>query len=261
MSIRITVLSFLVLGLSIYAWRNWFRALCGAVVIMAFTEHHDMPRHIFGIEGFNLWNLLVLNVLGGWLSWRNAIGVTTDMNGDLLTTLDFRQMLQFHREQEADFTVGVFPREVKIDFGVIQFDSAGAFRGYDEKPTYHFEVSMAHQKVDMRSATTEWLRTERACGRVISKIPPKDIFTVKYEEVCHEPRKATGKIFEFAGLDGDDLPLGIVAPQLHILGNAMRLNPDKSITLDEKWKRQLLPKELEAFDAIAGDYNRSRGYR
>jgi len=64
------------------------------------------------------------------------------MNGDLLTTLDFRQMLQFHREQEADFTVGVFPREVKIDFGVIQFDSAGAFRGYDEKPTYHFEVSM-----------------------------------------------------------------------------------------------------------------------
>jgi len=120
---------------------------------------------------------------------------------------------------------------------------------------------MAHQKVDMRSATTEWLRTERACGRVISKIPPKDIFTVKYEEVCHEPRKATGKIFEFAGLDGDDLPLGIVAPQLHILGNAMRLNPDKSITLDEKWKRQLLPKELEAFDAIAGDYNRSRGYR
>lgn len=64
------------------------------------------------------------------------------MNGDLLTTLDFQGMLQFHREEKADFTVGVFPREVKIDFGVIQFDGTGAFIGYDEKPTYHFEVSM-----------------------------------------------------------------------------------------------------------------------
>ncbi len=50
MSIRVTVLTFIVLGLSIYAWRNWFRALCGAIVLMAFLEHPDMPRHIFGIR-------------------------------------------------------------------------------------------------------------------------------------------------------------------------------------------------------------------
>lgn len=64
------------------------------------------------------------------------------MNGDLLTTLDFRSMLRFHDRQKADFTVGVFPREVKIDFGVIQFDARGEFDGYREKPKYNFEVSM-----------------------------------------------------------------------------------------------------------------------
>ncbi len=31
---------------------------------------------------------------------------------------------------------------MKIDFGVIQFDGSGAFNGYDEKPTFHFDVSM-----------------------------------------------------------------------------------------------------------------------
>jgi NDP-sugar pyrophosphorylase family protein len=64
------------------------------------------------------------------------------MNGDLLTTLNFQSMLNFHRRQKADFTVGVFPREVKIDFGVIQFDKDGEFDGYREKPKYNFEVSM-----------------------------------------------------------------------------------------------------------------------
>jgi NDP-sugar pyrophosphorylase family protein len=64
------------------------------------------------------------------------------MNGDLLTTLNFTSMLRFHKRQKADFTVGVFPREVKIDFGVIQFDKSGEFDGYSEKPRYNFEVSM-----------------------------------------------------------------------------------------------------------------------
>jgi NDP-sugar pyrophosphorylase family protein len=72
------------------------------------------------------------------------------MNGDLLTTLDFRQMLQFHDEQDADFTVGMFPREVKIDFGVIKLDGTGCFNGYDEKPTYHFEVSMGVNVISRR---------------------------------------------------------------------------------------------------------------
>jgi NDP-sugar pyrophosphorylase family protein len=64
------------------------------------------------------------------------------VNGDLLTTLGFNAMLEFHRQTNADFTVGVFPREVKIDFGVIEFGENSEFSGYCEKPTYHFEVSM-----------------------------------------------------------------------------------------------------------------------
>ncbi len=64
------------------------------------------------------------------------------MNGDLLTTLDFRRMIDFHRDERADFTLGLFPREVKIDFGVIELNGDGQFNGYREKPSYNFEVSM-----------------------------------------------------------------------------------------------------------------------
>lgn len=64
------------------------------------------------------------------------------MNGDLLTTLDFTEMIRYHHEQKADMTIGVFPREVKIDFGVVEMSESGEFQGFSEKPTFHYDVSM-----------------------------------------------------------------------------------------------------------------------
>ena len=43
MSIRITVLYLVVAGLSIYAWKDWFKSLCGLILLMAVIEHEDMP--------------------------------------------------------------------------------------------------------------------------------------------------------------------------------------------------------------------------
>ncbi len=64
------------------------------------------------------------------------------MNGDLLTTMNFNKMLEFHVAQKADFTIGVYKREVKIDFGVVESNAANEFVGFQEKPVYDFEVSM-----------------------------------------------------------------------------------------------------------------------
>lgn len=64
------------------------------------------------------------------------------MNGDLLTTLKFPKMVQYHLDQGADVTIGLYPREVHIDFGVIERTKEGQFTGYVEKPTYQYEVSM-----------------------------------------------------------------------------------------------------------------------
>jgi hypothetical protein len=80
LSIRLIGFIFIVLGLSIYAWRNnWFNALCGMIVIMAFLEHRDMPRSIAGIPGLNLWNILYLNVFFAWLKQRSAEGLEWDL--------------------------------------------------------------------------------------------------------------------------------------------------------------------------------------
>jgi NDP-mannose synthase len=64
------------------------------------------------------------------------------MNGDLLTTIDYRQMMHSHVESGAIATVGVFPRDVKIDFGVVELGTGGEIMGYREKPKLEYMVSM-----------------------------------------------------------------------------------------------------------------------
>ena len=64
------------------------------------------------------------------------------MNGDLLTTLSYRNLFNFHQKINSAATIGLFRREVKIDFGVIETGSDGKLLRYKEKPVYHFDVSM-----------------------------------------------------------------------------------------------------------------------
>jgi NDP-sugar pyrophosphorylase family protein len=63
-------------------------------------------------------------------------------NGDLLTTLDVAQMIAAHRETKADATIGVYEREVKVEFGLIDVDATMRMTGYREKPSQHHLVSM-----------------------------------------------------------------------------------------------------------------------
>ncbi len=65
------------------------------------------------------------------------------INGDILTTLDYGAMYEFHRARGASATIASYPREVKIDFGVLHFgDDPHVLTGYEEKPQYSFQVSM-----------------------------------------------------------------------------------------------------------------------
>jgi NDP-mannose synthase len=63
-------------------------------------------------------------------------------NGDVLTTLHFNDLLDFHYQHQAAATIAVHHRKVKIDLGVIQWDGMPTINGYIEKPTYDYCVSM-----------------------------------------------------------------------------------------------------------------------
>jgi len=64
------------------------------------------------------------------------------MNGDLLTTISFRDLILHHRTMGAVATIASSCREVYIDYGVVDANERGMLAGYREKPTLDYQVSM-----------------------------------------------------------------------------------------------------------------------
>ena len=67
------------------------------------------------------------------------------MNGDVLTTLDYVELLRHHRELGSLLTIATHQRRIKLDYGIVHLD-AGAdgtcVRRYEEKPEMTSTVSM-----------------------------------------------------------------------------------------------------------------------
>jgi NDP-mannose synthase len=64
------------------------------------------------------------------------------MNGDLLTTIDFEDLLRTHRAGGAAVTVGVLEKQVPVDLGIVETDAGGLVVNYIEKPTLTYDVSV-----------------------------------------------------------------------------------------------------------------------
>ncbi|MGP3919702.1 sugar phosphate nucleotidyltransferase [Nonomuraea sp. 10N515B] len=63
------------------------------------------------------------------------------MNGDVLTTLNYADVLKSHIDTGLPLTVATSPRVVKIDFGVLEAEE-GRIVGFREKPLLSYRVSM-----------------------------------------------------------------------------------------------------------------------
>lgn len=63
-------------------------------------------------------------------------------NGDVLTTLNMKDLIDFHKQSDAVATIAMHQRQVNIDLGVIEADGENRILEYIEKPTYDYQVSM-----------------------------------------------------------------------------------------------------------------------
>lgn len=84
------------------------------------------------------------------LGTAGALGLLKDdlndtflmLNGDTLTEMNFSDLVDYHRTNGTIGTIALRKREIHIDFGVVELDSAGSIKRYSEKPTIDYLVSM-----------------------------------------------------------------------------------------------------------------------
>jgi NDP-mannose synthase len=63
------------------------------------------------------------------------------MNGDILTTLDYGELVEVHRRSKAVLTIATHQKRVDIDLGVLEITD-DFITGYNEKPSLRYDVSM-----------------------------------------------------------------------------------------------------------------------
>jgi NDP-sugar pyrophosphorylase family protein len=84
-----------------------------------------------------------LGTAGGLGLIKNELNETfLMMNGDVLTTLDFSDLVTYHKRNGAIATIALNKRDVKIDFGVVELADSNSIVEYNEKPKIDYLVSM-----------------------------------------------------------------------------------------------------------------------
>ncbi len=63
------------------------------------------------------------------------------MNGDILTTIDYSKLIQYHRDKKAALTIAITQKKLQIDLGVLHTDDDNRIIGYEEKPVKEYSAS------------------------------------------------------------------------------------------------------------------------
>jgi len=110
-----------------------------ANLIKAYVEQTDSDRP-FEIEySFEAKPLGTVGPLG-------QIPLTSDtilvLNGDVLTTMSFQDLIDTHRRRGCIATLAVHRREVVMDYGVVEVSDDSRIIGHREKPSFDVNVGM-----------------------------------------------------------------------------------------------------------------------
>lgn len=104
-------------------------------IIQHFGDGED-----FGVEIRYVTEDKPLGTAGAVSKLRSPEDTVLIIYGDILTQVDFRAMLTYHREQNADLTVAVQQYEMQVPYGVIEYEGS-SIKALTEKPSYNFLVN------------------------------------------------------------------------------------------------------------------------
>jgi NDP-sugar pyrophosphorylase family protein len=129
----------------------------GSLIQVYFSQAHVLPDDL---ELHWHWEDEPLGTAGALRLISDLSGMFIAMNGDILTTLDYSELVRFHERAGAALTVAMHARRVEIDLGVIEANG-DRIVGYREKPSLDYEVSMGIYVYDTRAL--EHLPPDKPC--------------------------------------------------------------------------------------------------
>ena len=119
----------------------------GELIQVYFSQSDSLPDDL---ELRWHWETEPLGTAGALRLIPDLGGTFIAMNGDVLTTLDYRELVSFHAGSGAALTVATHAMRVDLDLGVIEAEGERIV-GYREKPKLDYDVSMGIYVYDERA--------------------------------------------------------------------------------------------------------------
>ena len=105
-----------------------------------------------------------------------------------------------------------------------------------------------------------WLGSVQDAERLRPRFPADRWMTLRYEDLCVDPRATLDRISSFIGVTpGGSVP-DFRSVDHHIIGNRMRLSHTSEISLDERWRTEMPAEQIRAVEKIAGPTLERYGY-
>ncbi len=77
------------------------------------------------------------------------------MNGDILTALNYRRLIEYHQRKKGMVTIAMNQKKVLLELGVMECDRGARLVRYLEKPSFSYSVSMGVYVFERR--VLEWI--------------------------------------------------------------------------------------------------------
>ena len=119
----------------------------GELIQVYLEQGADLPE---SLELRFHWEKEPLGTAGALQVVDDLEGTFLVMNGDILTSLDYRALVAFHEQEGAALTIAMHRQQVQLSLGVIESEGTRV-TGFIEKPTLDYEVSMGIYVYDKRA--------------------------------------------------------------------------------------------------------------
>ncbi|HUR96226.1 MAG TPA: sulfotransferase, partial [Gemmatimonadales bacterium] len=119
---------------------------------------------------------------------------------------------------------------------------------------------MKHTGTDAAAAARQWRHYNVEAARVRRHLPAASWLSIRYEELCADPRALFERITSFLGVRRGAMQHAFRGQDHHIIGNAMRLKGLTDIREDRSWETRLSAGDLKVIAEIAGPASRQFGY-
>jgi hypothetical protein len=123
-----------------------------------------------------------------------------------------------------------------------------------------FASSAKRRGQTVESAALSWSRDRGVIDDITRNVAADRTMILRYEDLCAQPDHTARELYTFLNVQAVATPEVIRPRDHHVLGNRIRLQETLQIRLNDRWKSELTPSEIESVLDIAGETNQCLGY-